>query len=111
VRYVRKGRPSPPQFNDRGIPLTRDNWLVVGTLVRRTLFERVGGFEDYPHGFEDWSLWYKCEKAGAKILKVPQAIYICHVNPESKHKRGWRDRKWQVETHQRVERELAAWQP
>jgi glycosyltransferase involved in cell wall biosynthesis len=111
VRYVRKGRPSPPQFNDRGIPLTRDNWLVVGTLVRRTLFERVGGFEDYPHGFEDWSLWYKCEKAGARIVKVPQAVYICHVNPESKHKRGWRDRKWQVETHQRVEAELAAWRP
>lgn len=111
VSYVRKGRPSPPQFNDRGVPLSRDNWLVVGTLIERDLFERIGGFNDEPHGFEDWSLWYKAEKAGARIVKVPEAVYLAHVNPRSKHRQGWRNRRWQVETHQRVAAELAAWTP
>jgi glycosyltransferase involved in cell wall biosynthesis len=29
---------------------------------------------------------------------------------QSKHKQGWRNRRWQVETHQRVAAELDAWE-
>ncbi len=108
VQTIRKaGRAVPaPTFFDRGIPLSEDNWLVVGTLIKRETFLKVGGFSDYPHGFEDWSLWAKAWKAGARIVKVPDAIYRYHFNRNSKHKQGWRDKKWQVETHQRVAREL-----
>ena len=107
VQQIRKGKEAgPPFFFDRGIPLSEDNWLVVGTLIRRDLFLEVGGFSDYPHGFEDWSLWAKAWKAGAKIVKVPDAVYRYHVNPQSKHRKGWRDHKWQVETHNRVKAEL-----
>lgn len=111
AQVIRKGRPGPPAFFERrGITLREDNWLVVGTLISRDLFNRVGGFCDYPHGFEDWSLWSKCYRLGARVLKVPEAVYLYHHNPQSKHKQGWRDRKWQVETHQRVARELDAWE-
>ena len=110
VRHVKKGRPAAPFFFDRGISLRQDNWLVVGTLVSRELFMEVGGFCDYPHGFEDFSLWSKCFRAGADIVKVKDAVYRYWVNPQSKHKQGWRDRKWQVETHQRVVRELDEWE-
>ncbi len=108
---MRKGKPSPPRFLDRGIPLSQDNWLVVGTLINRDLFMRIGGFPDYDHGFEDWAVWYKAEKAGARIVKVPDAVYRAHWNPHSKHHQGWRDKRWQVETHQRVAAELAGWTP
>jgi glycosyltransferase involved in cell wall biosynthesis len=110
VRHVKKGRPGAPFFFDRGISLREDNWLVVGTLVHKNLFWEVGGFGDYPHGFEDFSLWSKCFRAGASVIKVPDAVYVYHHNPQSKHKQGWRDRKWQVETHQRVVRELDEWE-
>jgi glycosyltransferase involved in cell wall biosynthesis len=105
VQKIIKGRARPLTFYPE-VPLDQANWLVIGTLLRRDLFMEVGGFSDYPHGFEDWSLWAKCWKAGARVVRVPRAIYRQHVNPQSKHRLGWRDRRWQVETHNRVRQEL-----
>lgn len=105
VRYLRKGRMADPiliPFKD----LRTDNYLVIGTVLRRKLFEAAGGFNDYPHGFEDWSLWAKCWKLGAQVYPVPMAIYNAHVNPRSQHRMMWRDRKTQVETHLRIQAEL-----
>ena len=110
VQQIRKGRPGQPVFFDRGISLRDDNWLVIGTMIHRDLFWKVGGFPDYPHGFEDFALWSKCYRMGAEIVKVPDAVYRYFWNPQSAHKRGWRDRRWQVETHQRVARELDEWE-
>lgn len=110
VSQVRKGRSSPARFYPE-VDLSVANWLVVGTLLRRSLFEYVGGFEDYPHGFEDWSLWFKCHHVGAHVIRVPRAVYVQHVNPQSKHRLGWKDRRWQVDTHKRVQSELEAWKP
>lgn len=110
VQTIRKGKPGDPSFFDRGISLRDDNWLVIGTMIHRDLFWKVGGFEDYPHGFEDWALWSKCYRLGAEIVKVPDAVYRYWHNPQSAHKKGWRDRKWQVATHQRVKGELDAWE-
>jgi glycosyltransferase involved in cell wall biosynthesis len=110
VQQIRKGRPGDPVFFDRGISLRDDNWLVIGTMIHRDLFTEVGGFPDYPHGFEDFALWSKCYRAGASVVKVPDAVYRYFHNPQSAHKKGWRDRKWQVATHQRVVAELDAWE-
>ena len=110
VQKILKGRPGDPSFWDRGISLREDNWCVIGTMVSRELFNEVGGFNDYPHGFEDFALWSKCYRAGATVVKVPQAVYRYHWTPQSAHKRGWRDRKWQVATHQRVIADLDAWE-
>lgn len=105
VRYVRKHRPQSATL----IPqkdLRHDNYLVIGTLVSAQMFRNVGGFSDYPHGFEDWSLWAKCWKAGATVVPVPGAVYVAHINARSKHRLMWRDRKTQVATHLRVQAEL-----
>ena len=91
VSYVRKGKPAPPKFWGE-CSFTTGNWIVIGTLVERRLFLEVGGFEEYPHGLEDWQLWAKCVKAGARIVKVPDAIYLAHTNPKSKHAKLQRNR-------------------
>jgi hypothetical protein len=70
------------------------------------VFLEVGGFGPYPHGFEDWSLWAKAWKSGCRIVKVPKAVYIAYWNAESKHRLQWKDRRWQVEQHMRVRRDL-----
>lgn len=100
-----------PAVNRPGVfyregPIEETNWLVVGTLVQRDLFQRVGGFPDYPHGFEDWALWVRCVQAGARIVKVPDAVYIRHPNPDSQKDALWRDAPWQVATHKRIFAEL-----
>lgn len=109
VSYVRKGRPQAPRFHP-GNDLSQNNYLVVGTLVHRDLFREVGGFNDLPHGFEDFALWSKCWRIGAQVVQVRRAVYIAHWNENSIHRTNWKDRRWQVEMHERVVRELDEWQ-
>lgn len=53
------------------------NECVIGTLVPRHLFNQVGGFRELP-SLEDFDLWLRCVKAGARIVHVPDAIYCAH---------------------------------
>jgi GT2 family glycosyltransferase len=106
VSYVQPhGKRLAPKHHRRG-NLHDDNFLVVGTLVQRELFLRVGGFEDYPHGYEDWSLWAKCWKEGAQIVQVVGAVYVAYVNPDSKRRTAWRDHKLQLQMHHKIREEL-----
>lgn len=82
--WVRQGARPKPAFQ-KEIPLEKGNWLVIGTLIQRDLFMEIGGFHEHPHGLEDWNLWARAVRAGAEIIKVPDAVYIAHVNPHSKH--------------------------
>ncbi len=63
------------------------NWLTIGTVLHRDLFWKVGGFRNYPHGCEDWACWAHCELAGAKVVKVPGAVYVALRTGRPKYKR------------------------
>lgn len=106
VSFVHGGRAREPLYIDpNGRTLHDENYLVLGTVVRRDLFTEVGGFSDYPHGYEDWSLWAKCWKAGAEVVRT-DAVYIYHWNRQSKMRQAWKDRKWQLSMHNQIRREL-----
>lgn len=109
VQIVRGGRNATPTFF-REVPLRQANWLVVGTVVHRDLFWEVGGFHEAEHGLEDWATWSKCVRAGAEIVKVPDAVYRYWSNPQSMHRQMWRDKKAQRAAHERVARELDEWE-
>lgn len=60
------------------------NYIVIGAMVLRDFFVRVGGFDDLPVA-EDWSLWLRCWIEGAQITECPNAIYKVHVRPGSRN--------------------------
>ena len=92
VQWIRKGRPAPPAFQPE-VSLETGNWLVIGTMISKHLFDQIGGFREHPHGLEDWNLWNRAVRAGATIVKVKDAVYRAYVNPQSAHHRFQRDRR------------------
>lgn len=77
VSYVnRRGHGTPPQFHVY-VPPEEGNWLVIGTVISRTMFRKIGGFEEWPI-YEDWALFARAQKAGAEVVKVPAAVYRAH---------------------------------
>lgn len=77
----------PPKFW-REIPFTAGNWLVIGTAIQRSFFHDLGGFADEPAfgAYEDYEFWLRADKAGARIQKVPDAIYRAWKEPDSRHR-------------------------
>lgn len=65
-------------------PLLDRNFIVIGAMIRKDFFLRVGGFEDYPV-LEDWCLWLKMVEAGAEVVDVPDAIYRVNVQEASRN--------------------------
>lgn len=63
------------------------NYLIIGTVVRRDQFLRVGGFADLI-SHEDWDLWLRCWIDGAVVVPVPDAIYRVHVSRNSRNSAG-----------------------
>lgn len=68
----------------RGDGLDTGNYIVIGAMVRASLFHAVGGFDDYPI-LEDWDLWRRMVKAGAIIGDAPDAVYRVGVREGSRN--------------------------
>ena len=62
--------------------LRAGNYIPVTALVRRTMFEEVGGFPDVYA--EDWALWLALTDAGARFRFVPVATWVYHRTEGSK---------------------------
>ena len=92
VQYVR-GEGSGQRRGERTWPakiwpeidIHDGNWMIIGTVVPRDLFLEVGGFREYAWS-EDWAVWAMCMEAGAVPVKVPEAVYVAHVNHKSRNR-------------------------
>lgn len=68
------------EFNESA--LRKNNYIPVTALVRRSLFEQVGGFPrpespEWPHAAsEDWGLWLRLLDAGAKFSHLPERTWV-----------------------------------
>jgi len=102
VSYVRKGRAEAPRFW-KHVPLEEGNWLIIGTVLPKDLFWEVGGFQEWPI-YEDWALFAACHKAGARIIEVPQAVYVAHQRSDSRNKSM--SRRERVQAHYEIGRSL-----
>lgn len=64
--------------------LYKANYMVIGTAVERSRFFEVGGFRDLPC-LEDWDLWIRLVATGSAVKRVPFAVYVVNVNPDSRN--------------------------
>jgi len=76
----------PHQIRDGG-DLLQTSHILIGAMVRRELFIKVGGFEDLPI-WEDWHFWCKCWVDGAVMLRCPGAIYQAQMREDSRSNLG-----------------------
>lgn len=83
VSWVENGVATEPRcLTERNIK--QWNPCVIGTLIRKSMFDRVGGFWG-ERAYEDWSLFRRAWLLKAKIEHVPDALYIVHVSPDSRN--------------------------
>lgn len=54
--------------------LVAGNFIPVTALVRRSLFNDVGGFDERDR-YEDWGLWLRLLNAGASFRRVPTVTW------------------------------------
>jgi glycosyltransferase involved in cell wall biosynthesis len=55
--------------------LRRSNCLFYASLVRRELFDRIGGYRPDAPGYEDWDLWLCALEQGASFVHVPVELF------------------------------------
>jgi GT2 family glycosyltransferase len=86
IREVVDGTPGPARtLDDERRNIDRGwNPCVIGTLIRREIFERAGGFWR-ERAWEDWSLFRRAWLLGEQIHHVPDAVYRIHVNPAGRN--------------------------
>ena len=65
--------------------LNGGNPCVVGTLVRKSVFDEAGGFDESYPILEDWALWQECFKNGARIYHVDDAKYKYFIRDGSRN--------------------------
>jgi hypothetical protein len=58
------------------------NYVLVGAMYPRALYEQVGGYRQIRFG-EDWDLWLRLVAAGAEVSKPDDATYVYRVRATS----------------------------
>ena len=68
--------PIPPPEEQRGAILRYD-FVFTGTLFERSLYDAAGGFRDEFRGTEDWDLWIRMIRHGARFTRAshPTVLY------------------------------------
>ena len=89
--YADAGRNYPAGSADE--PREAEVYVGCGILIRRDLFEDVGGFDEhYFQGYEDFDLCLKIRERGLKVLYCP-ASAVVHIENVSMKKLSRRRRR------------------
>jgi glycosyltransferase involved in cell wall biosynthesis len=66
--------------------LCRSNYITVCSLMRRTTWEAVGGYDpSMARGYEDWDFWLSCAERGISGVRVPEVLFEYRVRPGSRN--------------------------
>ena len=100
-RYYSDGTVNKDQYWYTPTDLMERNYIVVGSMIKTSMFKKVGGFHDLPI-YEDWQLWLRMQEAGAKFKQCPDAIYNIHVRDNSRNEQ---DEQIKQDTYQQIKKE------
>jgi hypothetical protein len=73
--------PIPTGPEEQLAALLQHNYVSFG-FFPRTLYEQVGGFRDFPVG-EDWDLWIRMLRSGARLTEASHPTALHRVRPGS----------------------------
>jgi hypothetical protein len=81
--------PTPWDPSRRHDRLFRENIVTpLGVAHRRDLLARVGGFDERLRFEEDWDLWKRLARGGARFLFLPLKSGRYHIRPDSLSRAG-----------------------
>lgn len=83
VSWVIDGVASEPQVLS-GRHIRNVNPCVIGTLIRKSMFDDVGGFWE-ERAYEDWSLFRRAWLNRASLSHIADAVYVVNVSPDSRN--------------------------
>jgi hypothetical protein len=88
--------------------LAQSQWIPgAGTIMRKTIWERVGGFCEAAElrvGNEDWDFWIKAASSGLRVAHVPRSLYFYRrhatsMGPSVLAPADWKTRKFILQRH------------
>lgn len=79
ANYAKARFPLP---GDQLAQLLCTNYVLVGAMYERKLYEEVGGYRQTRFG-EDWDLWLRLVAAGVVVSKPDEATYVYRVRATS----------------------------
>lgn len=74
--------PVPPEPEQRA-GILRHDYVFIGTVFDRSLYDQVGGFRDQFHGTEDWDLWIRMVRHGAVVRRAPHPTVLYRLSAGS----------------------------
>jgi glycosyltransferase involved in cell wall biosynthesis len=84
-------------------PLLLDNFIVMSSaMMKRSLFNAIGGFTESPVLAEDWDLWLKAAAQGAHFAAVREPVTMYRWRPGSFSKNHERMRQLRLLAVQRA---------
>jgi GT2 family glycosyltransferase len=74
--------PVPPVADQRATILRHD-FVFIGSVFDRALYDAVGGFREQFHGTEDWDLWIRMIRHGAVVRRAPHPTVLYRLSAGS----------------------------
>jgi glycosyltransferase involved in cell wall biosynthesis/SAM-dependent methyltransferase len=61
--------------------LARGNYIDTLVLIRRAVWERIGGFPHLAEGWEDYALWLTLVERGLRGAQIPEVLAVYRAHP------------------------------
>ena len=94
------GSGPPPPANEQRAAILRRNFVFIGSVFDRALYDAAGGFRDQFHGTEDWDLWIRMIRHGATVHRAdhPTVLYRLSAGSVSADERMVDEERKVIET-------------